>query len=52
MPLKNGCDGATIHQNISELVRAGHDIKQAIAIALDHARKQGCNIAPRPTPGR
>lgn len=39
MPLKEGSSNKTISKNIEELKKAGHPIKQAIAIALEEARK-------------
>lgn len=44
MPLKKGKSKETISKNISELVRSGRPRKQAIAIALDTARKSGAKI--------
>jgi hypothetical protein len=39
MPLQKGKSKETVSKNISELVRAGRPQKQAVAIALDLARK-------------
>lgn len=43
MPLKNGCSDAVLSANIKKLMDEGYDRKQAIAIALDHRKKQGCS---------
>lgn len=39
MPLKSGSSQATVSQNISEMVRAGHPQNQAVAAALENARR-------------
>jgi len=47
MPLQRGKSKETISKNISEMVRAGHPQKQAIAAALNTARKaMGGSLAP------
>ena len=38
MPLKSGSSYATIMSNIAELINAGHEKKQAIAIAFKKAK--------------
>lgn len=45
MPLNNGCDDDAISSNIEKLVSEGYKRRQAVAIALDHARRQGCKIS-------
>lgn len=39
MPLKKGSSKATISANIRELIRFGHEPKQAVAIAYKEARR-------------
>lgn len=41
MPLKSGKDKATISKNIKEMEASGHKKSQAIAAALESARKSG-----------
>ena len=44
MPLLKGSSQTAIGKNIAELIHSGRDKKQAIAIALDMARKSGARI--------
>lgn len=39
MPLKSGSDRATVSRNISEMVRSGYPQRQAVAAALNNARR-------------
>lgn len=39
MPLKKGSGRATVSSNIREMIRAGHPKRQAVAAALNTARK-------------
>ena len=41
MPLKRGASKATISSNIREMIHSGHPKNQAVAAALDTARKSG-----------
>lgn len=44
MPLKRGCSNKVRSENVSELVHSGRKIEQAVAIAIDFARKQKCKL--------
>ena len=44
MPLKHGKSKKVIGQNIKEMEASGHPRKQAIAAALNTARKSGAKI--------
>ena len=50
MPLIKGKTKQAISANISELVKSGRKQKQAVAIALDTARKAGAKIPPKRKP--
>lgn len=47
MPLKKGASKGVISKNIREMVHSGHPRKQAVAAALDEARKSGAKIPRR-----
>lgn len=44
MPLRKGTSRATVSGNIREMVASGHPQKQAVAAALDTARRSGAKI--------
>jgi len=44
MPLKKGTSRKVISKNIKEMVHSGHPRNQAVAAALDEARKSGAKI--------
>lgn len=48
MPLKRGKSPAAVSANIRQEIKAGRPQKQAVAIALNTARKSGANIPPKP----
>jgi len=47
MPLAKGCSPGTRSKNISEMVRAGHPQRQAVAASYDTQRRAGCKVAGR-----
>lgn len=48
MPLNKGKSKAAVSQNIKTEIAAGKPQKQAVAIALNTARKAGAKIPPPP----
>lgn len=45
MPLMPGCSPQTLQANIEKLISEGYPREQAVAIALDYQKTQGCNIS-------
>lgn len=45
MPLRPGCTIQVLQANIGELIAEGYEQAQAVAIALDYMRKQGCDVS-------
>jgi hypothetical protein len=41
MPLAKGSSEETVHENIEEMVKSGHPVKQAVAAALHTAHPEG-----------
>ena len=53
MPLRKGKSRKVISRNIREMVKAGHPQRQAVAAALDTARRSGTRIPkPHTNPGK
>jgi len=48
MPLKEGSSPETISENIREMKESGHPQKQAVAAALNNARKTKDDVLPHP----
>jgi hypothetical protein len=44
MPLHKGKSKKIIGENISEMIKAGHPQKQAVAASLNQARQSGADI--------
>lgn len=47
MPLHKGKSKEVVSENIREMVQAGHPQKQAVAAALNQARKSGHSKKPK-----
>jgi hypothetical protein len=52
MPLKKGASHKAIRANIRTEIAHGKPRKQAVAIALDVARRSGAGVPPAPPPKR
>lgn len=44
MPLKKGKSRGVMEENIREMIRSGHPLKQALAAAYAAARKSGAKL--------
>lgn len=44
MPLQNGCEPDVISANIAQLIAEGYARPVAIAVAIEYARQQGCEL--------
>lgn len=44
MPLKKGKSKKIFSQNVREMVKSGHPVKQAVAAAYAQARKSGAKL--------
>jgi hypothetical protein len=44
MPLRKGTSRSVVSSNIREMIKSGHPQKQAVAAALDTARRSGAKI--------
>jgi hypothetical protein len=51
MPLKKSASKAAISENIRTEIKAGKPQRQAVAIALDTARRAGAKLPPKPKKG-
>ncbi len=52
MPLKESASPKARSKNIAEMVKAGHDPKQAVAAAYSIQRKAAAKKGHKDTPGR
>lgn len=45
MPLQDGCEPDVISANIAQLIAEGYARPVAVAVAIEYARQQGCEIS-------